>query len=174
ITGEEPASPDKPFDPIQLDRKEVELLQLMLGNVELIDIAFENVAPDQFAEGPLKQIYLRAMDLYHDGVDATYDDLILSIEEDLESMRNLLFFLQEESEQKNTYAENATETPPSPRDQIETIIEAFNNIGAETGKRALISSLEQRELDEQEEARKLEELLNETRRRQGLSAPMDG
>ncbi len=173
VTGES-ASEEAKLNTAALDRKELELLQLMLKDQELVDIAIENVSPDQFSTGPVRDLFSAIIDLFHEGHEISYDELLLAIEHEHQLLRDLLFYMQDESDSRKVMAESNTEIAVSEKEQLDSIIAVFNNLNVESGNRALISELQQQQLDEQEEARKLEELLKQTRRRQGLSAPMDG
>ena len=54
------------------------------------------------------------------------------------------------------------------RTQLDHVLRSFDAIKFKDGNRTAISELEQKKINEEEEARKLEQLLQEARQRQGL------
>ena len=61
----------------KFDIKEAELLQLILTEPALADIAIERVSPEQFAFGPLKEIFETIGEFFHDGREASYESVML-------------------------------------------------------------------------------------------------
>ncbi len=132
----------------------------------MVDTAIENVAPGQFGPGPLRDLYEHLVELFHAGEEIIYELLMLQIEEPY--LKNLVEYLGEEAEQKRLAIRSRSSETIDRATQLATIIQAFNDIVTESGQRATISQLQQKELDEQEEAAKLEELFQQMKQRQGL------
>ena len=150
----------------KLDRKELELLEIVIEESTLVDTAIENVAPGQFIPGPLRELYENIVEVFHAGEEISFELLMLQIEEP--HLKNLVEFLGEEAEQKRLALQSRSSEKIDRATQLATIIQAFDDVVAESGKRATISQLQQKELDEQEEAAKLEELFQQMKQRQGL------
>ena len=161
------------IDYTKLDRKEKELLQLLIVEPDFLDSAVEKVAPNQFTNGPLKEIYVVMDEFFHDGRDVTYESLMLTLDDP--ELKGLVDFLSEEAtSKKEASIGDATSISVSVQEQFDTVIAAFNKVVEAHGDRAKLSELQQKKLDEKEEAHALEELLRQARQRQGLQAPMDG
>ena len=151
----------------QLPLKESELLQLLIGNPELLDQAIENISPSQISEGPLRELYEVMNDCFHVGKDVGYNSLMLELE-DL-NLKSLVDYLHGVSSDKQSVLANMKNgIAIQPLAQLESIIESFNNMADASGTRSQISRLHGRQLDDDEEASALEELLKLARQRQGL------
>lgn len=150
----------------KLDRKELELLELIIEEQTLIDTAIENVSPGQFVAGPLRTLYEYIIEMFHQGQDVSFEQLMLHIED--EGTKNLVVFLGEEIEAKRTLMEKHSAESTNASEQLASIISAFNNLAVESENREKISQLQQKELDDKEEADKLEELFQLMKQRQGL------
>ena len=103
---------------------------------------------------------------FNDGEDATYDALMLRIEDS--ERKNLLSYLDEEwDRRKTTEKDKGWECVQTPLEQLNEIIASFNNM--EEAKRDLqkISELQQTATDKEEELKTLEELLEQQKRRHG-------
>ena len=90
-------------------------------------------------------------------------------------LKNVVEYLLEEATKKQAAANaNNTGIELAVHTQLETVIEAFNRQQIQSAEQARISKLQQPSLEADEEAMALEELLRQTRQRQGLIAPTDG
>ncbi len=157
----------------QFDIKETELLELILTEPALADIAIERVSPEQFAFGPLKAIFETIGEFFHDGREASYESVMLHVDDPV--LKNVVEYLLDEATKKQAAAKadnTGIELPVHA--QLETVIEAFNRQQIQSAEQARISKLQQPSLEADEEAMALEELLRQTRQRQGLIAPTDG
>ncbi len=155
------------------DRKESELIQILTQDSSLLDFAIENVSPEQFSVGPLRKIYEVMEDCFQSGNEVGYEQLMLELEDpDLKAIVDQLF--DEATEKRKTL--NAVDGSGSAelQTQLQSVVLAFQALTAESGKRQTISQLQERQLNEEEEATALEELLNQVRHGQGLLRPKDG
>ncbi len=146
---------------------ESELLQILMRSGELIDRAIENISPDQFVEGPCRQIYELICQCYHEGELITFDSLMLQLEDP--ALKHLLDRLDEESQ-----AKMAIKTEMDLSSQLNHVIASFDRLVMEMEKRQAISHLNHPEINQQEESRILEQLFQKTKERQGIQSPMDG
>ena len=157
----------------KFDIKEAELLQLILTEPALADIAIERVSPEQFAFGPLKEIFETIGEFFHDGREASYESVMLHVDDPV--LKNVVEYLLEEATKKQAAANaNNTGIELAVDAQLESVIEAFNRQQIQSAQQANISKLQQPSLKADEEAMALEDLLRQTRQRQGLTAPTDG
>jgi DNA primase len=156
----EPNPQSAPIDLDKLENREVELLQLLLIDNSVLDEVIENISPEQFVQSPLKELYEEIGECFHNGVDIAFESLMLRI--DRMDLKNLTAMLNDAASEKQT------ETGFELRDQLECLMKAFESLQIKDGNRSAISELQQNQLDEQEEARKLEQLLQLARQRKGL------
>ena len=161
-----PVEPVPVVDFAKLDRKEVELIELILEDATLIDWAIESVSPGQFAAGPMRDIYDHIIELFHDGQEISYDRLLLDIEKS--HLKDLVVKIGQESEAKNQIMGSGENESTDKEKQLELVIRAFHNIALDSESRAKISQLQARQIDEKEEASELEQLLQQAKQRQGL------
>lgn len=140
---------------------ESELLQILLRSGELIDQAIENISPHQFVEGPCREIYELICQCFHEGELITFDSLMLQLEDP--DLKHWLDHLDEESQ-----AKTAIETEIGLADQLNDVIAKFGREVHELEKRQAIANLNQPELNQQEEARILEQLFQQAKERQGI------
>ena len=143
-----------------LQDREVQLLQLLLIDNSILDEVIENISPDQFVNSPLRDLYIEIGDFFHNGDDVAYESLMMQID-DL-STKNLIAQLNDQAMAQQDKTETEIRT------QLDLLLRAFATIQFKDGNRTAISELEQKQSDEEEEARKLEQLLQEARQRQGL------
>ncbi len=140
---------------------ESELLQILLRSGELIDQAIENISPHQFVEGPCREIYKLICQCFHEGELITFDSLMLQLEDP--GLKHMLDRLEEESQAKTALAAEIDLS-----DQLNQVIAKFGREANEIEKRQAIANLNQPELNQQEEARILEQLFQKAKERQGI------
>ncbi len=151
----------------RLPHRESELLQLLIGHPELLDQAIESISPNQIPEGPLRDLYEVMNECFHVGKDVGYKSLMLELED--VNLKSLVDYLHGVSTEKQSALANLKNgIAIEPLAQLESIIDAFNNMADASGTRSQISRLHGRQLDDDEEASALEELLKLARQRQGL------
>ncbi len=167
----ESPAPEQSIAYDQLDRAEIELLQLIMQDPAFLDICCEQVAPKQFADGPLRRLYEEICQCFHAGQDATYQQLMLQIEDS--QLKGLVVYLDTEWQEKITTAEFHGQTK-SLKKMLDDLLQRFNQLHEQTGNRQTISRMHSRKFDEQEETEALELLLKQTKQRHGLKPPTDG
>ena len=81
-------------------------------------------------------------------------------------MKNVLVYLDDMWQKMLEQSTDAV--PLQATAMVNEIMEVFRNLELESGKRQKINELQTQKLNEEEELSALEELLNQTRQRQGL------
>jgi len=171
--NEEADDQNKETDFNQFDLKEVEVLELIFNTPELADIAIERVSPEMFGAGPLREIFELLGEFFHDGRDANYENVMLHLDDP--NLKNVVEYLLEEATQKQAAFEAVNKGVAfDAAGHLETVIQAFHKRQVETSEAARISQLHQKKMDKSQEVDALEELLRQTRQRQGITAPTDG
>lgn len=152
--------PEVKIDLKQLENREVELLQLLLIDNSILDEVIENISPEQFVRSPLRDLYEEIGECFHNGDDIAFESLMLRLER--MDLKNLVAMLNEAATEKQS------QTGFEMRVQLNHLLSAFEDTEMKAGNRTAISAFQQKELDEQEEAEKLEQLLQLARQRKGL------
>lgn len=147
-------------DYTKFDKKESELVQLLIQDPSLLDRAVENVSPEQFRIGVLRDLYEMMGEFFHEGRGVGYHQLAVEVEEP--RLRKLVDFLHDEAlAKKQVYGGQASDYAMDFESQLESIILRFNEREVESGTQAKISKLHSGGLDEDEEKRALEELFRQ-------------
>jgi DNA primase len=166
------ASEARKIDSSKWDRKEVELIQILIQAPELLDFSIENVPPSLFAEGPLRQIYEHMEESFHIGGDVSYGQLMLDMED--VQLKSIVDRLYDEAISKQQMLLKGERRDFELPQQFDAVVQSFHELANDSSYRTTLSQLQQRQLDEGDEASALENLLKQTRQRQGLVPPMDG
>ncbi len=148
----------------KLLRRETELIQLLLNVPEHLDTVIENIPCTLFAEGPLRRLYEHIDECFQNGDGTSFKELSLSLE--CKDLKNLLLYLDGQCQLKKTAMVDQVTRPD--HDLLEEILKVFRDLENDSGNRKTITELQQRHLDAQEEMSTLQELLTQTRQRQGL------
>jgi DNA primase len=148
------------------DSAEVELIRLLLLDHSLLDLAVEGVSADDFRLGPLREIYLRICDGFQEGLDVSFEGLMVHFEDP--QIRGLLILLNEEAVTRHEVAVEDC------RQRLEAVLDVFRRRHDHKDAQNMLGKLEEPNLDPKEEAETLEALLRKARQRHGISAPMDG
>lgn len=144
----------------KFDKKESELVQLLIQDPSLLDRAVENVSPEQFRVGVLRDLYELMGEFFHEGRGVGYQQLTVEIEEP--RLRKLVDHLRDEAiAKKEIHEEQNSAYAMDFEDQLQSIILRFNEREVESGTQAKISKLHSGGLDEDEEKRALEELFRQ-------------
>ena len=96
----EPNQSQPSIDFKRLPLKESELLQLLMCEPELLDQAVENIAPQQLAEGPMRDLYEVMNECFHVGKDVGYNTLMLELEDG--QLKSLVDYLHGVATEKQT------------------------------------------------------------------------
>ncbi len=171
--NDEAPQPNSAIDFNQFDMKEVELLELIFNTPDLADTAIERVSPEMFTAGPLREIFEILGEFFHDGRDANYENVMLHLDDP--SLKNVVEYLLEEATQKQAAFEAVNKGMAfNAAEHLETVIQAFHRHQQEVKDAAKISQLHEMKPGSDSDATALEELLRQTRQRQGITAPTDG
>ena len=148
------------FGSSNYDLKESAMIQLLIQDPSLLDKAVENISPNQFHEGVLRELYEVMCESFHDGNDVGYEQLKLELED--VQLRNLVDCLFDEAIEKRRVVESQNSVYSLDLEaQLDSIIIAFNERIVESGNQAKISRLQGQELNAQEETLALEELFHQ-------------
>ena len=148
----------------RLNRRETELIQLLVYMPQHLDTIVENIPCCLFTPGPCQRLYEHIDACFQNGQGTGFDELMLSIE--CPDMKNLLVYLDAQWHEKQTSLQE--QAADGQHDLLQEMINVFRNLENESGSRKTISDLHQHQLNEQEEMSTLEALLNQTRQRHGL------
>ncbi len=140
-----------------------ELLEILLAKPDAIRTILETVEPEHISSEAARRIFATACSLAESGVAPSFDRLLLEFD-DLHD-KNLLVELDERGQAK------------SGRDlgvRLHELLEAFRRREDERELRAQARAIQERKYDAAEELVALQSLIDQERRRQGISVPTDG
>lgn len=146
--------------------RERDLLQILLADERFLDQIVENISPSQFVQGPARDIYEVFCECFLSGHAADFSSVMNHIENP--ALQNILVHLDEQAEKK---FENDRSQLDS---QLADVLRVFDEADLQNENQKVISQLDERKLNDQEETLALEQLLEQARRRQGITTPTDG
>ncbi len=155
-------APPVPFVPSN-DPWEREILEILTQHPHLATLARDAVLPEQFLPGPIRVLFEIYCGFAEHDESADFTRIMSELEDS--RLKNLLVDIDEAARSKGTL---------DPEARIAHIASHFHQRLQKKEAQAMVASLEQRQLDEREELRVLEQLLEQARRRQGISEPTDG
>jgi DNA primase len=154
------------FDPSAWDRKEAELIQILIQVPGLLDQAMEVVPPGLFRNGMLKEIYQQMEEAYHQGESVSYEALMLRLEE--AHLRAVLDHLYEESVDKLDAIVRSGGDRVTITNLFEEVLFSFRQLVRHSQHQATILQLENKQMQDLDETELLLELLKQTQQQQGL------
>jgi len=149
-----------------LDHRDAELIEILVTNPDLSDLALEQIDTDELSSDAARTIFEIYQRLFAAGVTADYHHVMTELEEP--SLKYILELLAERAERKAEVAEEDEEA------RLRGLIQAYQFRREEKEKRSKHAALEQQSFDEQEELEVLRKLREQQLIRQGISAPTDG
>jgi DNA primase len=160
------------FNATQWDRKEAELIQILIQVPALLDVAMENVPPSLFEDGILKALYSQMEQAYHVGGDVSYPQMMLSLENT--TLKNVLDYLHDDSEAKLARLASDSARQEQLTQQFDAILQVYQKMTQRSWHQSTIAKLQEGQLEDHDEISALAELLKQTQQQQGLNLPTDG
>ncbi len=156
------------YEPIVLLAWERELLEVLLLEPESAAAAAEEISLDRVSSSHVRQIFGKCCELSQRGITPDFGRLL--IEFDDPRLKNLLVEIDEQAHAKNANERNSRDPGTRMRDLIVTIRQREQDRCMQSATRALQES----KLSHNEQLGMLEELMQQVRSRQGISAPTEG
>lgn len=169
--NEAPSEPSR-LDTSRWDRREAELIQILIQVPHLLDQSMENVPPGLLTEGPLKRIYEQMEEAFHEGESVAYESLMLRLEDS--RLRAIVDYLHEESLEKAKSLSTSADSQLNLAQLFEQIVRSFQVGLQQSWHQQRISQLQAGQLEAEDETQTLLELLKLTQQQQGITPPMDG
>jgi DNA primase len=160
--GTEEADSARSVSAAQLEACERELLEILTQHPEAALSAAESIAPHELASEPAQRIFAEFARLAAAG-SADFNRVLAALEEP--SLASLLVDLDDSARGKG--ADDAEL-------RLRELFQTFRRRRDERAGREQLAALENRSLNEKEELELLNQLIEQKRDRQGISAPMDG
>ncbi|HEV2968927.1 MAG TPA: DNA primase [Pirellulales bacterium] len=153
--------PVAPTEPLSIwDR---ELLEILLLEPESVRAVAEVIRPEHLASEACRRIFATCCSLSAAGVTPSFDRMLLEFDEP--HYKNLLVQLDENGQNKGTHDVAL---------RLRELLEGFRRRDGERQVRAQTRVLQEGKLDAAEELTMLQQLIDQERRRQGISAPTEG
>ncbi|MED5285199.1 MAG: DnaB-like helicase N-terminal domain-containing protein, partial [Planctomycetota bacterium] len=151
--------------------RELELLEILVLAPENVDFVMENISPQHFTEGPLRQIFNLYCECYQSGQEVDFNRIMMATEDP--PTKSMLAELAESVDAK-TKLDLAKITF-----WLQQVISSFRQVEGEQVQRQALSRLDSAQLKENEEEDILAQILEEKKReqevqQQRLSTPWEG
>jgi DNA primase len=152
------------FDaPLVIDHWERELMELLLAAPHTLHEVLKDIRPEQFAVGPLRELFSRACVLVASGREFTFESMMIHIEEP--ELKNVLVDLDERAQSKQ-HADAAL--------LVRKVMESYRHRNENRISKQQTHAVREGRLDEEGGLRLLQQRIESGRSRQGISAPTDG
>ncbi|MDZ4781748.1 MAG: DNA primase [Planctomycetia bacterium] len=146
-----------------IDEWERELMELLLVAPQTLPEVLHEVRPEQFAVGPLRELFSRACVLVASGRSFSFAELMIQIEEP--ELKSVLVDLDEHA-QKKSHADAAK--------LVRQVLESYRLRHEGRHMRQQVHELREGRIDEERGLQLLRQRIESGRSRQGISAPTDG
>jgi DNA primase len=150
----------------KLEPIERELFEILVTHPDLVPFALEAVGPNELTSETGRAIFEAYVELESSGSLLDFPYLLTRLEET--HLKNILVELDELARQKAAHAQQ------DGRERLNDVIRYFRRREKKIEHDRQIAAIEQRLLNEQEELAILEDIIDQERDRQGISAPTDG
>jgi DNA primase len=160
------------FQPSQWDRKEAELIQILIQLPHLLDCAMENIPPSLFEPGVLKDVYEKMEQAFLIGHDVSYCQMMLDLENTV--LKGVIDYLQDDAQAKLAHLNSHEAKRERLAHQFDAIVRSYQSMTQRSWHQTTIAKLQDGQLQDQDEIMALAELLKQTQQQQGLKLPTDG
>ncbi len=159
--SQQPLTRTSPGDP-----RECELLEILIAHPELIKTAATEVRPDWLSFSAERALFETFCQIHNSGELAIYDRVMTHLGDG--RLKNLLIELDESARNKAQHVQTDAAI------RLQDLIESFLESEREVERREHLAALDETTLNEQEQLDILNQLIEQKRNRQGISAPTDG
>jgi DNA primase len=159
-----PAAPaPAPVRAADLDSADRELMEILLEHPECLPVLVEELTVDWLVSPISRQVVEQCFAWHMEG--ETIDFARLLLEFDDRQVKNLLVELDENARAKGAVEFNG---------RLKDVLEEFRRRENERQARSSVSAIRQGDLDFADQLRRLKEIEQQAKTRQGISAPMEG
>ena len=131
-------------DPLaKAERHEVELLEVLLSAPAKIDEIIQNISPDQFVIGPVRELYEALCHCYHTGVEVSFSTAMTAVDDPL--LKSTLVAVAERAQDK--LSSTAADIDRWTAD----VLGVFNRLLETSERQRLINKMDNQNLSEEEE-----------------------
>lgn len=145
---------------------DAELFEILTRSPELVDSAISELTPEHLSPGPARHLFAAYQSLVDRGESPEFLHILDELEEP--RFKSLLVELDELASLKEAHANADAAT------RLRRLIEDVQYRFQATDRRQQLATLEQKRLDGAEELNLLHHLVEQERKRQGITAPTDG
>ena len=159
-------TPEMPQRKPNLNVREQELIEILVLNPELTDSAVNGISIDRLPSEHARLIIQTYHDRLNSGASTEFADVLLEIEDRI--LKSLLVNAIENATNK------AASVRESAEERLNELIDAYANDLKEGQMRQNLEQLVNQNLAEDDEMEILKQILDDERRRHGISSPTDG
>ena len=149
-----------------LNVREQELIEILVLNPELTDSAVNGISLERLPSEHARLIIQTYQNRLNSGASTEFADVLLEIED--RTLKSLLVNAIENATNK------AASVRESAEERLNELIDAYANDLKEGQMRQNLEQLVNQDLAEDDEMEILKQILDDERRRHGISSPMDG
>ncbi len=171
--GSRPSIPREPVAPPiaqhawkPLDPREVELLEILLLDPDLITSALEHIEIASLPTETGRTLYTLFARLAANGQRPEFGNILTHME--APQLKSILVETDETANAKAEHAQGAA------AERLDELVKGFQRDALRTAGRQQLAVLENNDLDIEEEKELLQQLIEQERQRQSMSAPTDG
>lgn len=136
--------PVQPSDPLaKAERHEIELLEVLLSAPDKIDEIMQNISPDQFVIGPVRDLYEAFCHCYHTGIELDFSTAMTAVDDPV--LKSTLVAIGERAQDK------LTSTAPDIDRWTADVVGVFNRLLETNERQRLINQMDNQNLSEEEE-----------------------
>ncbi len=149
-----------------IDPAELELIELLVLAPGLSEAAVHAIASQQIASPLIRGILDTYRRLYEEGRSLDFSDVLTELTD--ADLKSYFVRIEQHASDKSEHAQ------ASPAERLDGLLQVLQQRQSESERRSKLAALQQQRFNEQEELDILQQLIEQERTRQGISAPTDG
>lgn len=147
--------------PLAIDPLDVELLEIMCLHPELIPAALRAIEPERLKSPAARAIYVAFEKVHEADEPLEFASVLTALDEP--RLKNLLVQIDDRASEK------AARAPADPQARLKAVIAEYARLSSLIENRDLVAALEEKKYQAEEELSVLKRIMEQERRRQGIS-----
>jgi hypothetical protein len=151
---------------------ERELLEIVLLEPEAVPAAAEVIRPEQMESGLARAVFIRCCQLSHEGITPDFDRLLLEF--DQQEIKNLLVDLDEQGRAKTFDEQGNIKPSAEPASRLHDLLSRIRSSQQARAIGEQAQRLDKEGTAADENTALLIQVIEQERKRRGISSPMEG
>lgn len=165
-TEQEETPEAKPLRVRDMPPREIELIEILLDQPDLVELAVSEIETGLLQSKLTQDIFHTIHRVYEEGRTADFGNVLTAMDDP--RLKNILVELDERAHAK------AEEAQIDAQNRLQGLFDDFRFAMASKDRRRQQAALEEKRLDDQTQLDVLQQLIDQERNRQGISAPTEG